>query len=100
MDASIQQYQGAHYLVVADTGQATGVSVFRVIAAAPAALRIAALDPRKTAAFLTARGMPVARKKMWLYEEIELTGPALQAVLGLPAADIFALDEAITLTRE
>lgn len=74
--------------------------MFRVIAAAPAALRIAALDPRKTAAFLTARGMPVARKKMWLYEEIELTGPALQAVLGLPAADIFALDEAITLTRE
>ena len=77
-----------------------GVSVFRVVDAAPATLRIAALDPGKTEAFLKARGLPVARKKMWLYEEIELTGPALQAVLDLPAADIFALDEAMTLTRQ
>lgn len=100
MDASIQQYGGAHYLVVADTSQTHGVSVFRVVDAAPATLRIAALDPAKTEAFLTARGLPVARKKMWLYEEIELTGPALQAVLDLPPADIFALDEAMTLTRQ
>jgi hypothetical protein len=100
MDASIQQYGGAHYLVVTDTTLTRGVSVFRVVDAAPAALRIAALDPGKTEAFLKARGLPVARKKMWLYEEIELTGPALQAVLDLPAADIFALDEAMTLTRQ
>lgn len=100
MDASIQQYHGAHFLVVADTSQTSGVSVFRVLDAAPAALRIAALDPAKTAAFLAARGMPITRKKMWLYEEIELTGPALQAVLDVPAADIFALDESMTLTRQ
>lgn len=103
MDASIQQYHGAHYLVVADTSHVSntsGVSVFRVLDAAPAALRIAALDPSKTAAFLAARGLPVTRKKMWLYEEIELSGPALQAVLDVPAADIFALDESMTLTRQ
>jgi len=100
MDASIQQYRGAYYLVVADTSQTSGVSVFRVLDAAPAALRIAALDPSKTAAFLAARGLPVTRKKMWLYEEIELSGPALQAVLDVPAADIFALDESMTLTRQ
>jgi hypothetical protein len=100
MDASIQQYGGAHYLVVTDTTLTQGVSVFRVVDAAPATLRIAALDPAKTEAFLKARGLPVARKKMWLYEEIELTGPSLQAVLDLPAADIFALDQAMTLTRQ
>ena len=99
MDASIQVYRDAHYLVVADTSQATGVSVFRVVDFSPGALRIAALDPAKTAAVLQARGMPIAYKKMWLYEEIVLDGPALQAVLAVPAADVFALGEAMTLNR-
>lgn len=100
MDASIQQYGGAHFLVVTDTTMTRGVSVFRVVDAAPATLRIAALDPAKTEAFLKARGLPVARRKMWLYDEIELTGPSVQAVLDLPAPDIFALDETLTLTRQ
>lgn len=99
-DASIQAYGGAHYLVVADPAQAGGVSVFRVQGAAPDQLRIAALDPHRTEAVLKARGLPVVYKKMWLYEEIALNGPALEAVLALPAADVFALGDAMTLKRQ
>lgn len=99
MDASVQAWQGAHYLVVTDAVKPDGVSVFKVLDAGPGSLRIAALDPAKTEAVLTQRGMPVIRKKMWLYQEIALTGPALEAVLALPAADVFALGEDLTFNR-
>lgn len=100
MDASVQAYQGAHYLVVTDPASTAGMSVFRVVDVAPDALRIAALDPKKTEAALRERGLPVVYKKMWLYDEIALSGPALQAVLALPPAEIFAVNEALTLTRQ
>lgn len=96
MDASIQVYRDAHYLVVTDPGVATGASVFRVLDFTPTSLRIAALDPRKTEALLKERGMPVTYRKMWLYDEIVLSGAALQSVL---AAEAFALDDAMTLRR-
>jgi hypothetical protein len=99
MDASIQVYRDAQYLVVADTAQAAGVSVFRITGFSPAGLRIAALDPKKTQAVLEARGMPIAYKKMWLYDEIVLSGAAMQAVLAVPAADVFAMSEEMTLQR-
>lgn len=98
-DASIQIYNGAHYLVIADTTQSTGLSIFQVRDFSPAGLRIVALDPKKTEALLKQRGMPVAYKKMWLYEEIVLSGPAMQAVLAVPAADVFALSDEMTLSR-
>lgn len=97
MDASIQVWRDAHYLVVAEPGAGTGASVFRVLDFTPTSLRIAALDPRKTEALLKERGMPVTYRKMWLYDEIVLSGAALQSVL---AADAFALDSAMTLRRE
>lgn len=37
---------------------------------------------------------------MWLYDEIALSGPALEAVLAAPADDIFALRDAMTLRRQ
>jgi len=100
MDASIQAYRGAHYLVVADTAQSSGMSVFRIQGATPDLLRIAAFDPNKTEAVLKQRGLPVVYKKMWLYNEIALTGPALEALLALPPADVFAVHNVLTLTRQ
>ncbi|MDQ2819925.1 MAG: hypothetical protein M3Y65_05945 [Pseudomonadota bacterium] len=99
MDASIQLWQGAPFLIIADLNQKTGTSIFRVLDANATSIRIAALDPAKTAAVLQARGLPIARKKMWLYEEIVLTGPAMEAVLATPAADVFAMSEGMTLHR-
>jgi hypothetical protein len=97
MDARIQLWRDTHYLVVAEPGAGTGASVFRVLDFTPASLRIAALDPRKTEAVLKERGMPVTYRKMWLYDEIVLSGAALHAVL---AADAFALDAPMTLRRQ
>lgn len=99
MDASVQVYRDAQYLIVADTTQSTGVSVFRITSFSPAGLKIAALDPKKTQAVLQGRGMPIAYKKMWLYDEIVLSGAAMEVVLAVPAADVFAFSEEMTLSR-
>jgi hypothetical protein len=99
MDASIQRYQGVRYLVIADGAQSKGLSIFQVRDLRPTAIRLVALDPKKTAIVLNRRGMAVAYKAIWFSEQVYLTGPALQAILAAPAADVFALDAELTLSR-
>jgi hypothetical protein len=99
MDASIQRYQGVRYLVIADGARSKGLSIFQVRDLRPAAIRIAALDPKKTAIVLNRRGMAVRFKAIWFSKQVYLSGPALQAILAVPAADVFALAAELTLSR-
>lgn len=99
MDASIQVWRDTLYLVALDVARPDDVRVFKVQGATPDTLRIAALDPARTEAALVRRGLPVVRKKMWLHDEIALTGPALEAVLAMPPDHVFALGEEMTLQR-
>ncbi len=75
------------------------VRVFRILDVQPAAVRIVALDPVKTEAVLRQHGMPVAKKKMWMHDEIVLTGTDLATLLALPPANVFAMRDSLTLHR-
>lgn len=98
-DVSIRRYQGVPYLLVAEGYPSKGLSVFQVRDLRPGVIRIAALDPHKTAMVLNRRGMKTASTRLWRSEQMYLPGPALKAVLAVPAADVFALDDEMTLTR-
>ena len=98
-DVSIRRYQGVPYLLIAEGYPSKGLSVFQVRDLRPGVIRIAALDPHKTAMVLNRRGMKTASTRLWRSEQMYLPGPALKAVLAVPAADVFALDDEMTLTR-